>query len=200
MILPGIRQGSGEMGSRRCYLLGPDVSTELDSSRAVPQNVESRLNTYIVQHTCAPTNIMQYHFGHDLVYFLASRRHSLARKPLRKTPDSPLSLSQTSSTKLGCCLCRFRGNWLVTYWKFARGAASAQHTCSWRSNWNGSAVVHAWRRSSSCIHWNPNFRGVFLWGVFGRPRSVANNIYILFCPFCVYLSSPSLSDCPFFRP
>ena len=28
MILPGIRQGSGEMGSRRCYLLGPDVSTE----------------------------------------------------------------------------------------------------------------------------------------------------------------------------
>ena len=78
----------------------------------MPQNVESRLNTYIVQHTCAPTNIMQHYFGHDLVYFLASRRHSLARKPLRKTPDSPLCLSQTSSTKLGCCLCRFRGSLL----------------------------------------------------------------------------------------
>ena len=115
MILPGIRQGSGEMGSRRCYFLGPDVSTEQDSSRAVPQNVESRLNTYIVQHTCAPTNIMQHQFGHDLVYFLASRRHSLARKPLRKTPDPPLCLSQTSSMKLGCCRCRFRGNGLVTY-------------------------------------------------------------------------------------
>ena len=28
MILPGIGQGSGEMGSGRCYLLGPDVTTE----------------------------------------------------------------------------------------------------------------------------------------------------------------------------